>query len=80
MQELKTEGVDSGQQLHDLKVVKGSTVTDLYGKNSIALPKAFMKNEIPASNKDIPRPEIVTHLIRIADRMHPFQDSYGRDH
>ena len=81
--ELKLDGVDSqvliktmnGQQLHNVKVLKGLTVSDLDGNNSIVLPKAFTKTEMPATDQDIPTPELTRkwpHLTRIADRMHPF--------
>ena len=48
-QELNIDGVDSqisittmnGDPVHNVKVVKGLTVTDLDGDNSISLPKAF---------------------------------------
>ena len=81
--ELKLDGVDSqvliktmnGQQLHNVKVLKGLTVSDLDGNNSIVLPKAFTKTEMPATDQDIPTPELARkwpHLTRIADRMHPF--------
>ena len=64
----------NGQQLHNVKVLKGLTVTDLDGNNSVVLSKAFTKNKIPATNQDIPRPELVKkwpHLEHIADRIHP---------
>ena len=81
--ELKLDGVDSqvliktmnGQQLHNVKVLKGLTVSDLDCNISIVLPKAFTKTEMPATDQDIAAPELARkwpHLTRIADRMHPF--------
>ncbi|CAB4017958.1 Hypothetical predicted protein, partial [Paramuricea clavata] len=81
-QELNVDGVDSqisittmnGSQLHNVKVIRDLTVSDLDGNNSISLPKAFTKLEMPATSQDIPRPEQARkwpHLARVADYVHP---------
>jgi hypothetical protein len=52
LEDLKIDGVSShvlvrtmnGQQRHDVKVLKGLTVTDLDGNNSVVLSKVFTKN------------------------------------
>ena len=57
-----------------VKVIRGLTVSDLDGNNSISLPKAFTKLEMPATIQDIPRPEQTRkwpHLARVADYVHP---------
>ena len=80
--ELNVDGVDSqvsittmnGNQLHNVKVIRGLTVSDLDGNNSISLPKAFTKLEMPATSQYIPRPEQARkwpHLARVADCVHP---------
>ena len=85
-QELNVDGVDSqisittmnGNQVHNVKVLKGLTVTDLDSDNSISLPKAFTKLKMPATNQDIPRPELARkwpHLARVADHLHPLMSN-----
>ena len=85
-QELNIDGVDSqisittmnGNQVHNVKVVKGLTVTDLDGDNSISLPKVFTKLKMPVTNQDIPRPELARkwpHLACVADHVHPLMSN-----
>ena len=85
-QELNVDGVDSqisittmnGNQVHNVKVVKGLTVTDLDGDNSISLPKAFTKLKMPATNHDVPRPELARkwpHLARVAAHVQPLMSN-----
>ncbi|CAB4026752.1 Hypothetical predicted protein, partial [Paramuricea clavata] len=81
-QELNIDGVDSqvsittmnGNQLHNVKVIRGLAVSDLDGNNSISLPKAFNKLKMPTTIQDIPRPKQARkwpHLVRVADYVHP---------
>ena len=83
--QLGIEGTDTkvtittkhGPRLHDTKALTGLIVSDLDGKNCIELPKTFTRNEIPASEKEIPRPELARrwqHLKRIANEMPPALD------
>jgi hypothetical protein len=43
-----------GNQLQNVEVIRGLTVFDLDGNNSISLPKAFTELEMPATSQDIP--------------------------
>ena len=68
----------NGNQVHNVKVVKGLTVTDLDGDNSISLPKAFTKLKMPATNHDVPRPELARkwpHLARVAAHVQPLMSN-----
>ncbi|KAK3726521.1 hypothetical protein QZH41_004650 [Actinostola sp. cb2023] len=76
----RVEGVDieilirtmNGQELHNTKAVAGLLISDISGKNAIQLPRTFTKEEIPASEKDIPQRELARkwkHPEQIADQI-----------
>jgi len=76
----EVEGVDieilirtmNGQELHNTKAVAGLLISDISGKNAIQLPRTFTKEEIPASEKDIPQRELARkwkHPEQIADQI-----------
>ncbi|RUA07048.1 MAG: hypothetical protein DSY43_00675 [Gammaproteobacteria bacterium] len=63
-------GTVNGRALHDTKVITGLKVSDLDDKQVIELPRTFTRDEIPASESNIPQRELVRnwqHLKKIAD-------------
>ena len=67
-----------GQSLVESVVVKDLIVTDLDGRNPIALPRAYTRDEIPVNHDQIPTPQIVSrleHLKEIANEI----PTYERD-
>ena len=62
----------NGSEFHNTTVLTDLVVTDLDGNNSVKLPRTFTRDEIPASEEEIPRPESIRnwhHLQRIADEI-----------
>ena len=62
----------NGSEFHNTTVLTDLVVTDLDGNNSVKLPRTFTREEIPASEEEIPRPESIRnwhHLQRIADEV-----------
>ena len=65
----------NGLRMHDTKVVTGLVVSGLDGANNIALPKVYTRDEIPATNKEIPRPDLYhkwKHLDRVLELVPPY--------
>ena len=65
-------GTMHGQSLVDSAIVKDLVVTDLNGRNTVELPRAYTRQEIPADTEQIPTPEIVSrieHLKEIASEI-----------
>ncbi|KAK3717695.1 hypothetical protein QZH41_001099 [Actinostola sp. cb2023] len=63
-------GTVNGRALHDTKVITGLKVSDLDDKQVIELPRTYTRDEIPASESNIPQRELVRnwqHLKKIAD-------------
>jgi len=48
-----------GSTLVDSAIVKDLIVTDVNGQNSVELPRAYTRQEIPAEVEQIPTPETV---------------------
>ena len=71
-------GTMHGQSLVVSVVVKDLIVTDLDGRNPIALPRAYTRDEIAVNHDQIPTPKIVSrleHLKEIANEI----PAYERD-
>ena len=65
----------NGTKHLDTEVITGLFVSDVDGKNSIELPKTFTRDDIPATEEEIPRPELARkwqHLKLVADKMPPY--------
>ena len=80
VERLKIDGVKTtiaiktlnGTCLQPSKRITRLTVSDLNGMNVIPLPQTFSRDEIPATEGEIPRADLVrhwSHLVPIADKM-----------
>ena len=83
--ELNAEGTSSklilrtmnGTMVQDTIVINGLEVSDLSRTTTIALPKTYTREEIPASTEEIPTQEMAKkwpHIRPIADKISPLLD------
>ena len=71
-------GTMHGQSLVESVVVNDLIVTDPDGRNQIALPRAYTRDEIPVNHDQIPTPEIVSRLEHLKEIANEIPD-YDRD-